>query len=187
MPSSRSAASMAAATASGRERSNWSGNAACSISNANSYARLTPSSWVGIIPCMGTRNREVAIRLCPRAQDSSGVNPRASIEYRLADATANPYLVLAAIINAGMDGMRAELAAPPDIQVDPATLTSDDIKKLNLVPLPSDPAQTLAQAKRLEHWFGLEFDEAFRAVRENDIADAERLGNTYIDTLMLAI
>ena len=159
----------------------------CSISNANSYARLTPSSWVGIIPCMGTRNREVAIRLCPRPQDNSGANPRASIEYRLADATANPYLLLAALVHAGMEGMRAELAPPPDIQVDPATLSVDDIRALDLTPLPDGPAQTLARASKLELWFGPEFNKAFRAVRENDIADAERLGDAYTDTLMLAI
>lgn len=160
---------------------------ACSISNMNSYSRLTPSSWVGVFPCMGTRNREAAIRLCPRTPDAKGTNPSASIEYRLADATGNPYLTVAALIHAGMDGMRAKLAASPDIQVDPATLSVQDREKLNLMPLPEGPSQTIAEAGKLESWFGPDFKEAFTAVRENDIADAERLGDAYTDTLTLAI
>ncbi|MFD0860125.1 type I glutamate--ammonia ligase [Roseovarius aquimarinus] len=160
---------------------------ACSISNANSYARLAPSSWVGVFPCIGTRNREAAIRICPRAQGAGGVNAQASMEYRLADATANPYLMLAALIHAGMDGMRAALPSPPDVTVDPATLSDTERRDLGLDALPSSPAQTLSRADALERWFGQTFTAAFRAVRENDIEDAARLGEDYTRVMTRAI
>ncbi len=160
---------------------------ACSISNANSYERLAPSSWVGVYPCIGTRNREAAIRICPRRTGRDGVNEQASIEYRLADATANPYLTMAALIRAGMDGMRAALPSPPDVTVDPAAMSDAERNKLGLAPLPESPSETLAQADALAGWFGDMFDAAFRAVRQNDVKDAERLGENYTATMTRAI
>jgi len=160
---------------------------ACSISNANSYERLTPSSWVGIYPCIGTRNREAAIRVCPRTVSVQGVNPQASIEYRLADATANPYITLAALTHAGMDGMRVDLPAPYDVTVDPATMKEATRQELGLTALPASPTETLHQATALDGWFGDVFDRAFRAVRENDIKDAARLKELYTQTMMKTI
>ncbi|MEM1237941.1 MAG: glutamine synthetase family protein [Pseudomonadota bacterium] len=152
---------------------------ACSLSNANSYARLTPSSWVGIYPCLGVRNREAAIRLCPRVREADGTNPKASIEFRLADGTANPYLALAALVHAGMAGMHAKLAPPGNVEVDPATLSEKERSDLGLSPLSKSPRDTLDGATALGTWFGDTFLAAFRAVRENDMQDAQTLGEDY--------
>ncbi|KAF6262809.1 hypothetical protein COO60DRAFT_573156 [Scenedesmus sp. NREL 46B-D3] len=68
----------------------------------NSYARLTPGTWSGALTCWGWDNREAPLRLtCPNAADPAG---SCNIEFKPFDATANPYIGLAAMIAAGMRG-----------------------------------------------------------------------------------
>ena len=48
------------------------------------------------------------------------------LEYRAADATANPYMALGAILHAGLAGVRGDLPAPALLLVDPATLEGEE-------------------------------------------------------------
>ena len=110
--------------------------------SANSFLRIRPRSWVGAFACVGTRNREAMIRFCPRSVDQVGSHPNASLEFRVIDATANIYLALAAIIRAGLDGIRRNLASPPDVTVDPAGMSQQDAP----LPLPGSLTDALARA-----------------------------------------
>lgn len=68
-----------------------------------SALRLTPHRWSAAGAFVGLHNREALIRvsaLPPGADPARAFN----LEYRAADATANPYLVLAVLINAMCDG-----------------------------------------------------------------------------------
>ena len=144
------------------------------IASANSYARVRPHSWVGAFTCIGVRNREAMIRLVPRAPSADGTNPKASLEYRVADATANVYLALAAIIRAGLAGVAAGSAAPPNIQQDPDTLSSAQRATWRVRALPDTlkaalTAQALADASA---WFGTDLAAAYFSCRRNDLAEA---------------
>ena len=70
-----------------------------------SYLRLQPHHWSSAYTWFGERDRESSLRICPTM--SIGGNDPArqfNLEYRAADATACPHLVLGAIIRAGLEG-----------------------------------------------------------------------------------
>lgn len=78
--------------------------ALCSPST-NSYRRLVPGYEAPISCFFGLSNRTAAIRVPAYA-----VNERENrIEFRPPDATCNPYLCLAAMTMAGLDGVRNEI------------------------------------------------------------------------------
>lgn len=74
----------------------------------NSYRRLTPNAHVASDVCWGYETRAAAVRI------PGGSNAARRIEHRVAGADANPYLVLAAILGAALDGMERRIEpAPP--------------------------------------------------------------------------
>ncbi|MEN6544660.1 MAG: glutamine synthetase, partial [Armatimonadia bacterium] len=78
--------------------------ALCSPST-NSYRRLVPGYEAPVSCFFGLSNRTAAIRVPAYA-----VNERENrIEFRPPDATCNPYLCLAAMTMAGLDGVRNEI------------------------------------------------------------------------------
>ncbi|MEM7652953.1 MAG: glutamine synthetase family protein, partial [Pseudomonadota bacterium] len=150
--------------------------------SANSFSRLTPSSWVGVFNCYGKRNREAAVRFCPRPPAPDGSNPGASLEFRVADGGCNPYLALAALVNAGMAGVRDQLAAPESIETDPAGLTEAERAARAIHPVAADLPSVMAEIEKngtVERWFGPVFQSAYLAVLKNAIADADSAGADY--------
>ena len=76
---------------------------AFTAASPNSYQRLAPGMWSSAYACYGPDNREAAVRL---ASPVAGVeSATANVEIKPVDVTANPYLALAAVLAAGMDGM----------------------------------------------------------------------------------
>ncbi len=68
----------------------------------NSYRRLQPQTHAPTTVCWGYENRHAAIRI-------PGGSPVARrIEHRVAGADANPYLVLAAILGAALEGIKSK-------------------------------------------------------------------------------
>jgi glutamine synthetase len=98
-----------------------------------SYLRLIPSHWAGAFQAWGLENRETALRLVT----GSPGNPRAAnLEIKAFDLSANPYLVVAALIAAGLSGIASQAPLPPAVNVDPATLSTDELAGQGVVPLP---------------------------------------------------
>src|SRR5262249_30218092 len=88
-----------------------------------SAARLVPHRLsVGGV-CLAERNREALLRI-PPVVTLGGVEPASQLrlEYRAADAAANPYLALGALVRAGLEGLRQELQPPPVLRDDPSHL-----------------------------------------------------------------
>ena len=85
------------------------------FTNANpiSYNRIQPRCWVGAYHIWGLNNKEAPIRI-------SG--DRTNFEFKLLDAVSNPYIAMAAIVAAGLDGIDKNMELPPPMQVDPASL-----------------------------------------------------------------
>jgi glutamine synthetase len=54
-------------------------------------------------------DRGAAVRICPVAGGDPVLRARQfNVEFRVADATASPYLTLAVVVQAGLDGIRHE-------------------------------------------------------------------------------
>ena len=72
-----------------------------------SYYRLRPNRWAPMKADAGVLDRGTAIRICPAVTGDAAARARQmNVEFRVADATASPYLVLAMLIQAGLDGIR---------------------------------------------------------------------------------
>ena len=67
-----------------------------------SNLRLLPSHWAGAYACWGYENREAALRLVTGSSGSEA--HAANLEVKCVDLHANPYLLLAGLLAAGLDG-----------------------------------------------------------------------------------
>ena len=91
--------------------------------------RLRPGNWAGAFACWGLENREAAVRLIAR---NTGNPHGASVEIKIIDASANPYLAAAVVVGAAVDGVQRELPLPPEVAVNPASLPDGDQERLAL-------------------------------------------------------
>ncbi|WP_306051211.1 glutamine synthetase family protein [Oceaniradius stylonematis] len=146
-----------------------------SVTSPNSYARYKPQSWVGTYICAGLRNREAMVRIVPRQPDRNGAYPAASMEYRTSDATANVYLMLTALIRAGLDGIKADLASPKSVAQDPATLDEDTRKSMALQHLPASMDELITDdvMAHVSDWLGQDLGAAYLSCRRNDVRHAQ--------------
>ena len=107
----------------------------------NSYQRLAPGMWASAYAAYGLDNREAAVRLAsPVAGRESAT---ANVEIKPVDVTSNPYLALAAVLAAGMDGMDRGLDPGEPTMVDPATLSEEERASKGIRPLPASPDEAL--------------------------------------------
>ncbi len=81
------------------------------------YLRLAPSRWAGAYRCWGLENREAALRLVAGADGDPG---GAHAELKCFDAAANPYLLAAGVIAAGLAGLDSGARLPDPVRGDPA-------------------------------------------------------------------
>jgi glutamine synthetase len=97
--------------------------------------------WASAFAAYGPDNREAAIRLAsPVAGRESAT---ANVEIKPVDVTSNPYLALAAVLAAGMDGMDRNLDPGEPTLVDPATLGDEERAARGIRPLPASPDEAL--------------------------------------------
>jgi glutamine synthetase len=125
--------------------------------SVSSYHRLTPHRWSAGYACLGRRNREAALRIAPVTTIGGG-DPaaQANLEYRPADATACPHLVLGALLRAGLDGLRRGLEPPAPVDVDPATLSEEERSARGVRPLPGSLDEALKELEAdavVRGWF----------------------------------
>jgi glutamine synthetase len=108
---------------------------------ANSYKRLVPGFEAPVNLAYSQGNRSASIRI-----PLTGTNPKAKrLEFRCPDATANPYLAFAAMLCAGIDGIKNEIDPGDPLDVDIYDLSPDELAKI-----PSTPGSLLDALKALE-------------------------------------
>lgn len=110
-----------------------------------SYLRLAPHRWSASYNNLDYRDREAAVRIAPVNELSdTSVAAQYNFEYRAGDATANSYLALGAVVNAGLQGLREDLPMPHVMDgVDPEDLGDEEKQALGIARLPTSLATAL--------------------------------------------
>jgi glutamine synthetase len=84
----------------------------------SSYLRLKPSHWAGVFQIWGRENREAAIRFVTGGPSDPGA---ANVEVKCFDLSANPYLLVGAVMAVALDGAGRQDSLPDEVTGDPAT------------------------------------------------------------------
>ncbi|MBA0792804.1 hypothetical protein Gohar_017272, partial [Gossypium harknessii] len=123
-----------------------------------------PNTWSGAYQCWGNENREAPVRTaCPPAVPNGFVS---NFEIKSFDGCANPHLGLAAIVAAGIDGLRNHLPLPEPINENPATLNQ---KLLRLPTSLSESIEALENNNVLREMIGEKLFTAIKGVRKAEI------------------
>jgi len=150
-----------------------------------SYLRLRPSQWAGVFTAWGRETRETAVRVIT---GTSGVRGEAAnLEVKPVDLAANPYLALACLIAAGLDGMTSSAPLPEEITGDPARFDAAEAAALGVRRLPTsldEAVEEFREDTRLRDALGPVLADAVTAVRLGEIAavhgqDDERVAAAY--------
>lgn len=96
----------------------------------NSYKRLVPGFEAPVNLAYSQGNRSASVRI-----PLSGTNPKAKrLEFRCPDATSNPYLAFAAMLCAGIDGIKNQIDPGEPLDVDIYDLSPEELAKIPSTP-----------------------------------------------------
>jgi glutamine synthetase len=123
----------------------------------NSYRRLVPGYEAPINLVYSQRNRSACVRI--PVYSTSPKSKR--IEFRSPDATCNPYLAFAAMLMAGLDGIRNRIEPPEPLDKDLYELEGEE--KARIASVPGSLGEVL-RALEADHEFLLQGDVFTRDV-----------------------
>ncbi|MEM6049432.1 glutamine synthetase family protein [Erwinia sp. P7711] len=132
--------------------------------NVNAYRRFLPDAFVPLQASWGHNNRTVALRI------PCGDIDNHRIEYRVAGADANPYLVMSAILAGMLHGIDTQLPLPPAIQGNGHEAEGN--------PLPvrqSDALCEFEQSHALQKLLGERFAFVWHSCKHHELMHFERL------------
>lgn len=128
-----------------------------------SFDRLRPHRWSAAGAYLGERDREALLRICPTV-DGADHAAQFNLEYRAADATANPWLTLAVLVRAGLHGLRADY--------EPARVwtTAPDPSEVPALPPDTGSALDALEADEVARtWFPDDLRATHLSVRRADV------------------
>ena len=97
---------------------------------ANSFHRLVPGYEAPVNLVYSARNRSACVRI-----PITGSNPKAKrVEFRVPDPSSNPYLAFAAMLMAGLDGVRNRIEPPDPVDKDLYELPPEEHAAIPQVP-----------------------------------------------------
>lgn len=127
----------------------------------NSYKRLVPGYEAPVYVGWAQKNRSALIRI---PQHTRGRDKSIRAELRFPDPSANPYLALAAMLSAALDGIDNQLECPSPLNnVNVYDLTPEERVEMQIAELPGSLAEALRE---------LEGDEVLKAALGKRIYDA---------------
>ncbi len=143
---------------------------ALTCASVNSYRRLQPQMWASAYRAWGPDNREGALRVASpfKGHEVESTN----VELKSSDSSANPYISLAGVMAAGLDGIERQLTLAPPVTVDPHTLDESERKKIGADRLPTSLKEAIANLKGdrlLLDAMGERLATSYIAVKELDI------------------
>ena len=114
----------------------------------NSYKRFVERCWSSCYVCWGPDNREATVRAASgfKGQEAATVN----LEYKPSDPTCNPYLALAGIICAGLDGIENQADPGEPTLTDPALLSPQERQSRGMTGYPNDLSAALTALEQDE-------------------------------------
>jgi glutamine synthetase len=132
---------------------------ALAVPTVNGTTRFRPNAMAPHAALWGHDNRGALLRVL------GGAAAHTRIENRMAEPCANPYLLMAAHIHAGLDGVRNALLPPP------ATRSPYDDAARHAAPLPTsllDSLDHLAQNTVLTQGLGAPFCRVYSAAKRSE-------------------
>lgn len=120
------------------------GMAAITNPLVNSYKRLVPGFEAPVYIAWSTTNRSSLIRI----PAERGEHTR--IELRSPDPSANPYLVLAACLRAGLDGIRGKILPPAAVDKNIFEMTDQEKEKEGIDSLPGSLLEAVWELEKDE-------------------------------------
>lgn len=113
----------------------------------NSYKRLVPGYEAPVWVAWSQRNRSAMIRVGGLDRAESG-GPR--VETRSADPACNPYLALAALLHAGLNGIEHGYELPEPMERNLYHVGGEERRRLGIEQLPENLSDALAKAENSE-------------------------------------
>lgn len=107
----------------------------------NSYKRLVPGYEAPCYVAWSAQNRSPLVRI----PSSRGVSTR--IEVRSVDPAANPYLAMAVLLRAGLDGIKNKLVPPASVDRNIYVMSKEERIAEGIADLPSTLAEALEKLK----------------------------------------
>ncbi len=143
-------------------------SALCAITNptTNSYKRLVPGFEAPVNVCWGLGNRSTAIRV-PMYNRNQEKSKR--IEYRVPDPTANIYLLEAALLLAGLHGIKNKIDPGDPVEENVYKLSPEKKREYNIGSLPVSLKEALdslnSDQKFLEEVFTKDFLDKYTELK----------------------
>ncbi|WDL97296.1 type I glutamate--ammonia ligase [Alicyclobacillus sp. ALC3] len=103
----------------------------------NSYKRLVPGYEAPNYVAWSAKNRSPLVRV-PAARGQS-----TRIEVRSPDPSCNPYLAIASMLAAGLDGIEREMQAPPPVNRNIYRMSDAEKESIGIVSLPDNLSRAL--------------------------------------------
>jgi len=107
----------------------------------NSYKRLVPGYEAPVYIAWSTQNRSPLIRI----PASRGLSTR--VELRSVDPSTNPYLALATLLAAGLDGIASDIEVPAPIDRNIYIMDAEDREANGIYDLPKNLAEAVEELK----------------------------------------
>ncbi len=136
----------------------------------SSYKRLVAGYEAPVYICWGSRNRSSLVRI-PRYTKGKKASARA--ELRCPDPTASPYLAFAAMLKAGLEGIKRDMELMPESEDSVFNKTKEELDRLGIDVLPGSLGEAVVLFKKSGLMKDLLGEELFRKFAETKEREAE--------------
>ncbi|HEX3028652.1 MAG TPA: type I glutamate--ammonia ligase [Clostridia bacterium] len=138
----------------------------------NSYKRLITGYEAPVHIAWSAMNRSPLIRI-PAVKDDS-----TRIEYRSPDSSCNPYLALALILNAGLEGIKNKIDPPQPVDKNIYNLSAETRTKLGIKTLPEnlkDAIDIMKESQMVKEVLGEHIFDKYIEAKTNEWEDYRKV------------
>lgn len=136
--------------------------------NINSYTRLVKGFWAPTAATWGLENRTCALRAIPGGEKAQRV------EYRVGSADANPYLAAAAVLSAGLQGVKENLKLDAPLKGNAYEVQDSLASDLQLPTTLKEATKNLESSKVAKNLLGHEFVDHYVSSRKWEVSEYEK-------------